>query len=194
MPKQTTQRKSDHYYRKHYRSLCQQYDALQFEQVHKDWIGYLSLKPGKALDVGAGSGRDARWLADHGWQVLAVEPCDQFRDVGSKINRKEITWLGDKLPELKHVPNKEFNFILASAVWMHLDIYEQKISFQRMIDLLDEEGLLVITWRNQGHDAERTFQHVDESIFRNSIIKTDKDSAGRSDVVWKCAIIKKPRS
>ena len=27
-----------------------------------------------ACDIGAGSGRDANWLASNGWEVVAVEP------------------------------------------------------------------------------------------------------------------------
>lgn len=32
-----------------------------------------SLRPGRALDLGSGEGDDARWLADHGWSVVAVD-------------------------------------------------------------------------------------------------------------------------
>jgi tellurite methyltransferase len=31
------------------------------------------LKPGKALDLACGAGRNALWLADHGWDVTAVD-------------------------------------------------------------------------------------------------------------------------
>jgi SAM-dependent methyltransferase len=31
------------------------------------------LTPGRALDVGCGEGADALWLADHGWEVTAVD-------------------------------------------------------------------------------------------------------------------------
>jgi len=31
------------------------------------------LKPGRALDLACGSGRNAVWLAEHGWQVTAVD-------------------------------------------------------------------------------------------------------------------------
>lgn len=31
------------------------------------------LRPGKALDLAAGSGRHARWLAESGWNVTAVD-------------------------------------------------------------------------------------------------------------------------
>ena len=33
----------------------------------------IQLKPGRALDLACGSGRNAVWLADHGWQVTAVD-------------------------------------------------------------------------------------------------------------------------
>jgi SAM-dependent methyltransferase len=31
------------------------------------------LKPGRALDLACGAGRNAVWLAEHGWQVTAVD-------------------------------------------------------------------------------------------------------------------------
>lgn len=31
------------------------------------------LKPGKALDLACGAGRNAVWLADHGWRVTAID-------------------------------------------------------------------------------------------------------------------------
>ena len=33
----------------------------------------MTLKPGRALDLACGSGRNAVWLAEHGWQVTAVD-------------------------------------------------------------------------------------------------------------------------
>src|SRR4051812_17107096 len=32
-----------------------------------------TLRPGKALDLACGAGRNAIWLAQHGWQVTAVD-------------------------------------------------------------------------------------------------------------------------
>ncbi len=40
--------------------------------------GTSALASGRSVDLGAGEGRDAVWLAQHGWQVTAVD----FSDVG----------------------------------------------------------------------------------------------------------------
>jgi len=48
----------------HYYAL---YNSVEVEDVHNDWKAFLDrFKPGTALDVGAGSGRDANWLAQKG--------------------------------------------------------------------------------------------------------------------------------
>lgn len=45
------------------------------------------LPPGRALDLAAGTGRHAPWLADHGWQVTAVD----FSAVGLEQGRARDT-------------------------------------------------------------------------------------------------------
>jgi SAM-dependent methyltransferase len=32
-----------------------------------------ALRPGRAVDLGCGEGRDAVWLAEHGWQVMGID-------------------------------------------------------------------------------------------------------------------------
>ena len=63
-----------------------QYQSLSPEDVHS---AYLDLIPrprdGTALDVGAGSGRDAAWLASMGYNVTAVEPAQAMRHEGENV-------------------------------------------------------------------------------------------------------------
>lgn len=56
------------------------------------------------LDVGAGSGRDARYLSDRGLSVVAVEPAEKLLEA-AKVNpeNRNIHWLRDALPELNQV-------------------------------------------------------------------------------------------
>jgi len=50
------------------------YESVTFEHVH-DWLlSALPDRPGIVLDVGAGTGRDAAWLAAHGHEVVALKP------------------------------------------------------------------------------------------------------------------------
>jgi 2-polyprenyl-3-methyl-5-hydroxy-6-metoxy-1,4-benzoquinol methylase len=71
--------------------LCAQYDALASEQVHQAWKKHLPKTAGLACDIGAGSGRDARWLASKGWDVIAVEPCDKLRELAGSSSSRSST-------------------------------------------------------------------------------------------------------
>lgn len=56
-------------------ALVARYDGVDSADVHADWVpAHLREEPGFACDIGAGSGRDANWLAARGWEVVAVEP------------------------------------------------------------------------------------------------------------------------
>lgn len=43
------------------------------------------LPPGRVLDIGAGEGADAVWLAQHGWQVTALEPAAAARERAAEL-------------------------------------------------------------------------------------------------------------
>ena len=50
-------------------------------------------KPGKALDVGMGQGRNSIYLARHGWDVTGFDASDE----GVRVARAEAARLGIKL-------------------------------------------------------------------------------------------------
>ena len=88
--------KSTQYYDKHAASLCSEYDAIDPEVVHQSWAKkHLPVKPGFACDLGAGSGRDALWLASKGWDVIAVEPSVGMRERARAVAHPQVTWLDD---------------------------------------------------------------------------------------------------
>lgn len=63
--------------------FASRYDTVTFEAVHPNLSKHLP-SLGRVLDVGSGSGRDARGLAARGLHVTAVEPSAAFRRLGGR--------------------------------------------------------------------------------------------------------------
>lgn len=158
------------YYNHNARQLFEQYESLSPQQVHQSWLSLMPPQPGLACDIGAGTGRDARWLASLGWDVVAVEP-SALRELAEQKTPSEpepersktgsITWLDDSLPELKKLRalDHRFKLILMSAVWMHLPPAQHARAMRIVSELLAPGGLLVITLR-QGPDEHGRFHPV----------------------------------
>ncbi|MCR5979112.1 methyltransferase domain-containing protein [Gordonia jinghuaiqii] len=70
-------------------------ERLWTSEVNPALVAEVSdLDPGVALDVGSGEGADARWLADRGWQVTALDISQVAIDRAREIDpRPTITWL-----------------------------------------------------------------------------------------------------
>lgn len=92
------------FYNDNAQRLFDQYQSLSFERVHGEWLHHLPTQPGLALDVGAGSGRDAKALAERGWQVMAIEPAEKLRTLGETYTHEgDVSWIDDTLPALNRV-------------------------------------------------------------------------------------------
>lgn len=182
----------------------EQYQQLRFEDVHASWLHHLPEQPGFALDVGAGSGRDAVALAERGWEVLAVEPASNLKALGEQATQGEtIQWLDDRLPELSQVRalSYRFDLILVSAVWMHLPPGQRDRAFRILTELLAPGGTLVITLRHGPGDGRRTFYETSreevEALARQRALVTlfagaDDDRLQRQDVWWETLVFRLP--
>jgi ubiquinone/menaquinone biosynthesis C-methylase UbiE len=72
--------------------------------------------PGRALDIGAGTGFASRALAQWGWRVDAVEPCAAMRAEGAaRTGGPTIAW-HDALAEALPFPDGTFDLALFFAV------------------------------------------------------------------------------
>lgn len=147
---------STSYYNQNRDALFEQYHAYDPEVVHRAWAPehLKGRKPGFACDIGAGTGRDANWLAGQGWEVLAVEPSD-LREPGEEKSNSRVTWLDDTLPDLQKLRalGRRFDLILLRSVWMHVPVSRQERAFRILTELLNPSGLLVISLRH-GRDEE----------------------------------------
>ncbi|QKS02333.1 class I SAM-dependent methyltransferase (plasmid) [Sphingomonas sp. CL5.1] len=164
------------YYDQDASAFARRYDSVTFDSVHAGLTDLLPAAGAAVLDVGAGSGRDARALAALGFRVTAVEPSAAFRQMACTDGR--IEWVDDRLPDLSSLCAKDqcFAFILCSAVLMLVPRHELAPSFATMARLLEAGGMLAINLRNPvgGEPAELVHAHSDNDIL------TAADDAGLS--------------
>ena len=106
------------------------------------------LPPGRALDLGAGEGRNAIWLAERGWRVTAVD----FSEIGLQKARRlaeargvEVDWTEADLRSYSPAPGA---FDLVVLVYIHLPGEERRAVVRRAADAVAAGGTLLVI----GHD------------------------------------------
>lgn len=157
-----------------------------------------------ALDVGAGSGRDAAWLVSMGYEVVAVEPSTGMRSEGIRRHSDEkIRWLDDRLPALSrvHELGLTFDLILLSAVWQHIAPNDRQRAFRKMTALLKPGGLMLMTLRQGPAPHDRPMHPVTltevEALARGFGLEVFKvadqeDELSRADVRWTTVLLRMP--
>jgi SAM-dependent methyltransferase len=107
-----------------------------------------ALTPGRALDVGAGEGADAIWLATHGWKVTAIDISAvalergraQAETLGADVS-DNITWTqADVL--VADLPDAAFD--LVTVQFVHFASTDRTTFFQRCIAAVAPGGTLMI--------------------------------------------------
>jgi SAM-dependent methyltransferase len=124
---------------------------LSFAEVHKPVLHLMPKQPCRALDIGAGTGHDAADLAAMGHSVVAVEPTEALRVPAMALHPSPaIEWIDDSLPELSALATRAANFdlVLLTAVWMHLDAGQRRRAMQNVAALLRAGGLMIMSLRH----------------------------------------------
>lgn len=130
--------------------LAVQYESISFEDVHGQ-ILHLVPPGGRALDIGAGTGRDAAALARRGFSVTAAEPTAELAAHGQRLHAGlDVVWTDDALPHLPLLTarGEAYDLIMLTAVWMHLDAAERAVALPAVAALLAPGGRLAMTLRH----------------------------------------------
>ena len=185
-----------------YRLMVEQFvaaaEAIDFEELHQPYLDCLPRTPGNILDLGAGSGRDAAMFAGLGHSVTAVEPLEEFRNVARSLHDSpNIKWINDSLPDLQGLQGQAqlFDFVLASAVWHHLDPSEQEAAMIRVAELIQPAGFFALSLRhgpagagthNFPTNPQLTVDTAENSGFKTRLALADQPSlvAGKPGVSW----------
>lgn len=159
------------FYHRSAAAFAPSYESVSFAAVHGALMRHLPAAPADVLDVGAGTGRDARALAGLGYRVVAVEPAAAFRELGNQAGDR-IEWLDDRLPQLPNLraSGRTFDFILCSAVLMSLAADDLVESFASMTALLGEGGKLSVSVRDPAANEQPLLfhRHSDKALLAAS--------------------------
>jgi SAM-dependent methyltransferase len=186
--------------------LAERYEHVGTRGAYRELRALIASRPtaGRAVDIGAGSGRDASWLASLGYEVIAVEPSLGMRTEGQRRHAAApIQWLDDRLPELPHLRAQgiTFELVLMSAVWQHVAPADRPLAFGRLAGLLKPGGLLALTLRFGPAPADRPMHTVSlaeiEDLAQLNGLKTLRVVAypsrvAGSEVHWTAVVLQSP--
>jgi len=131
--------------------LFRHYESISAAELH-DCVSHLIPKsPGRIVDIGAGTGRDAAWFAEMGHRVVAVEPLDAMRIPAMALHPSpHIEWLDDSLPDLAVLCGRgeRFDLVMLTAVWMHLDEAERIRAMPNVAALAKAGAAVAMTIRH----------------------------------------------
>ena len=186
--------------------LAERYEAVSSERMLAEMLPFISGGSGGrlALDVGAGTGRDAAWLTSRGYEVVAAEPAAAMRRVAAEKHRSSgIRWISDALPSLDHVHGLglAYDLVLMSAVWQHVPPPDRPRAFRKLATLMKPGSLLVMTLR---HGAAPAGMHMHptstaeiEGLARSHglevlrVARSD-DQGERAGVTWDAIALRMP--
>jgi SAM-dependent methyltransferase len=194
------------YYDNQASNLAAAYESLETLRLNAWLQDFVPRAPACALDVGAGSGRDAAWLASLGLDVVAVEPsAAMVREARRFHPEAAIDWIeGDSLPGLERTLRRgqAFDFILLSAVWMHVPRTERSRAFRKLISLMKPGARMAITLRHGPSAPGQLIYDVSaaeiESLCRDHGAYIERrndavpDQGGRSEVSWTQLVVRLP--
>lgn len=137
------------------------------------------LSPGTALDLGAGEGRNAIWLAREGWDVTAVD----FSEVGLATARRRADAAGVGVEtvaeDLLSYRPEPASFDLVAVIYLQLDRAERPGVYRAAADAVAPGGTLVVL----GHDTTNLTEGyggppVADVLFTAEDVVADLDGTG----------------
>ncbi len=146
------------------------------------------LKPGRALDIHMGQGRNAVYLASKGWEVTGFD----FSEEGVSAARRAAAKAG---VNLKAVVSRHENFDFGSAQW---DLIVMSYTWvplrppypQRIVDALKPGGLLVFEHMMDESGSERAAAWLPRpnqlpEAFRGLRVLRYEDTRAKADWSWR---------
>lgn len=158
----------------------------------------------RVLEIGCGSGRDARVLADMGFSVVATDASkgmiqEAERRAEGKRGDLSFKWLPFPIPEGHSFFKEGFDLVLAVAVLMHMLPEERFQTLKQIQRTLKPKGLFYCTFKKQQSKDVRLYQEICSSDLESECLQCglqklfkweDVDMLGRG-TCWTSALFVK---
>jgi SAM-dependent methyltransferase len=150
--------------------------ANEWEQqpAPEDMYAWLAryFSPGATADIGCGSGRDVAWLQSQGFDAVGYDASEGLL-TQARARHPGLSFMQAALPELKGLPSGHFRNVLCETVIMHLEPGQIAPAVRRLLDLLQPDGVLYLSWRvtdgaSQRDQHRRLYASFDPSLVRDA--------------------------
>ncbi|RFU48057.1 bifunctional 2-polyprenyl-6-hydroxyphenol methylase/3-demethylubiquinol 3-O-methyltransferase UbiG [Paraburkholderia sp. DHOC27] len=108
---------------------------------------------GKTAEIGCGNGRDAAWLAAHGYDVTGFDAATGLLAEARRLH-PHITFREASLPSLTEI-DEDFDNVVCETVIMHLPAEAIPLAVDNLRRILRRNGMLYLSWRVTEEQDER---------------------------------------
>lgn len=129
------------------------------DDMYALWENHL-LPTGKTADIGCGNGRDAAWLAEHGYRVTGFDASAELLDEARRLY-PEIAFRTATLPQLAEI-DEQYDNVVCETVLMHLPVDAITDAIDNLVRIVRPSGMLYLSWRvTEGEDN----RHADGRLY-----------------------------
>lgn len=200
------------YYESHAPILTKRYESADLTPTHqllkKNF--YCKYKTPKILEIGCGSGRDAYFILNNGFDIKAIDGSKSMIENALKIHPKLANRLFVKTLPSKLDFSEKFDGIYSIATLMHFSEEELETIFKDIYSLLFQNGKFIFSIPIKRDDLDensidkvgRFFLIKDKSFwikftesigFKFQSSHINHDSLGRDEVIWESFVFIKKK-
>jgi SAM-dependent methyltransferase len=124
--------------------------------------------PGLTADIGCGSGRDTNWLSNNGYTAIGFDASEGLLAAARRLH-PGVEFRYAALPELNGIADDVLSNVLCETVIMHLSADAIELSVKRLVEILQLDGTLYLSWRvtekeDKRDDRERLYSAFDPTL------------------------------
>lgn len=199
--------KTIEYYDNNSFKIANKYEFAKMTYLQKNLLSIFSVEH-ELLEIGCGSGRDAAFMFDNGYSIVAIDGSEEMIKEAKKRhpNIRNKLFKKDVLDELKF--KKKFKGIFSIATLMHLTFEDFEKTVLKIYNLLDEQGIFLVSVSLKRNDINskgfdkfgRYFLIMKKNEWLNSFkkvgfkveeIHNKEDGLFRKNIIWLTLVLRK---